>query len=140
MDTNEKGDIACQKVILRALEKGIGVSRPISDASRYDLILDKNGKLYRTQIKYCDGERSNAQGSIAIRLQADNKKPIEKGGRRWTYSVDEIDVVIAYFPRYDKFCWFEASMIADKTAITVRFEKPANGQVKGLHLAEEYEW
>jgi len=138
MDTSDKGDIACQKVVLRALEKNIQVSRPISEASRYDLILDEKGKLYKVQVKYCDSKRKNSKGSIAVRLQADNKS--NKKRRYWTYVEGEIDAVIAYFPRYDKFCWFNISMLSGKTALNVRFEKPANGQLKGIHLAEDYFW
>jgi hypothetical protein len=47
MSTKLKGDIAEQAVILRLLELGWGVSKPIGDRLPYDLIADVGGQLVK---------------------------------------------------------------------------------------------
>ncbi len=51
MSTKLKGDIAEQAAILRLLELGWGVAKPLGDRLPYDLIVDINGKLIRLQVK-----------------------------------------------------------------------------------------
>lgn len=51
MSTKLNGDIAEQLVILEAMSRGFGVSRPIGDRLSYDLIIDSNGKLFKIQVK-----------------------------------------------------------------------------------------
>jgi len=51
MDTKLKGDIAEQAVIMRTLEHGWAVLKPLGDRLPYDLVLDVRGKLVKIQIK-----------------------------------------------------------------------------------------
>ena len=51
METNQVGDISEQAVILKSLEYGWGVCRPIGNRLPYDLIIDISGKLIRIQVK-----------------------------------------------------------------------------------------
>ncbi len=45
MNTKQKGDIAEQAAILKFLELGYGVAKPIGDRLPYDLILTLKGSL-----------------------------------------------------------------------------------------------
>ncbi len=139
MNPNEKGFIAEQRVILRATEKGYMVSRPLRDDCRYDLIFDDNDSLKRIQVKYADGKPSHSTGAVPLNLAKNNKKSGSKY-KEYTYSSDDVDVVLAYFPAFDKFCWFDIEDFTGKAHIYVRFEPPANGQKKGINLAIDYDW
>lgn len=46
-----KGCLSEQKIILKSLEKGFSVSKPLLPDSSYDLILDYKNKLNKVQIK-----------------------------------------------------------------------------------------
>lgn len=81
--------IACLKVELVAAARGAIVSRPVSDFTRYDRVLDWNGKLYRVQIKYVSVPACHAEGAVQLNLR--------KGANR-CYSRDEIDALLVYAP------------------------------------------
>lgn len=45
------GEIAEQKFTVRAIEEGFKVSRPIGHITSYDFIIEKEGRLFRIQVK-----------------------------------------------------------------------------------------
>ena len=139
MNVNEKGFIAETKVILRATELGYMVSRPLRDDCRYDLILDKDGKLKRVQVKYAGSKPCKSKGAIPVVLTKNNKKKGAEYKER-KYSADEVDAIVAYFPDYDKLCWFDTKTIEDMTAIQIRFEPTANRQNKRTRMAKDFAW
>ena len=54
-----KGDISVNYVISRLLEEGFDVSKPISENSRYDLIVDNGIVLIKVQVKTIYWDQSN---------------------------------------------------------------------------------
>jgi len=52
MDNHQKGEIAEANIKAHLIERGYSVLDPVSDHSRYDLAIDKNGQLIRIQCKY----------------------------------------------------------------------------------------
>ena len=61
MLTKQKGDVAEQAVILKALQLGFGVCKPIGDRMPYDLVFDVDGRLLKIQVKsaWFDESRGN---------------------------------------------------------------------------------
>ena len=51
MNTKQKGDIAEQAAILKALKRGWGVLHPVGDRLPYDLVFDLGGSLAKIQVK-----------------------------------------------------------------------------------------
>lgn len=51
MHTVKRGDITVLRITVALLEQGEIVLRPVSEESRYDIALDRNGTLYRIQCK-----------------------------------------------------------------------------------------
>lgn len=51
MNTKQQGDIGVAKAIYIYTALGYTVSIPNTDNSKYDLVVDKNGKLNRVQVK-----------------------------------------------------------------------------------------
>lgn len=51
--SNVLGEIAEQKFTVKAIQNGFKVSRPIGHATAYDFIIEKEGRLFRIQVKSC---------------------------------------------------------------------------------------
>ena len=68
MNINQKGCFAEYHFATRAMEKGFNVSMPLLDSSAYDCILEKEGKLFKFQIKYVSKDRSKDYQHNNIRL------------------------------------------------------------------------
>ena len=136
LNTQQKGQLAQLKVEQRALEKGCMVSRPTTDA-RYDLIVDVGGKLQRVQIKYCSAKVSTSSGSFMVDLRrwAGDKRTVTRN-----YTKQEIDALMIYLPATDKVYRLPASLVHEKSSITLRVAPSSNGQHKGIRMASRYEW
>ena len=52
MNSNIKGAVAEQAIVLAAMTLGIPVLRPVSDHGRTDLGLEIGGDLWRVQVKW----------------------------------------------------------------------------------------
>src|SRR5436190_717249 len=90
--TNRLGEFAVAKVLLRAIEKDVGVSKPVIEC-RYDLVLDDGLKLYRTQVKYAGGASpKQCQGVVPVGLRK------WRNGRAAIpcYTTAEIDLLLVY--------------------------------------------
>lgn len=131
--TNSKGDLAIAKVLLSATEKGFVVSKPMSDSSRYDLVVD-DGKLNRTQVKYADGKASHADGVARLCLEKRYKNKI------LYYSEKDIDLLLVYIPKIDRICAFKSDMFAGRSNLYIRYEPSKNGQKTGCIQAADYFW
>jgi PD-(D/E)XK endonuclease len=135
-ETSFKGELALMKVLLRAAEKRVVVSRPVTDFSRYDLVVDVEGKLHRVQVKYADG-KSPAQttGSASARLYS-----VSGGKKKQLYDFADVDAFIIYMPATDKVYWVPIEMCAGKSFLYLRYEPARNGQRKYCLAASDFEW
>lgn len=132
--TNRKGQLAVSKAEMRAFELDYIPSRPLYD-SRYDLIIDKDQKLVRVQVKYGDGKSSNSQGAIVVKLDYENRKK-----HSFTYQSSEVDALVVYIPKIDKLCYFPLDIFEGKRKLTIRIEKPKINQIKRIIFAKDYYW
>jgi hypothetical protein len=133
-ETSLKGELALMKVIFRAFEKRITVSRPVGDFDRYDLIIDEGGKLSRVQVKYADGKPAS-NGSVRVKTQTNHRR----GGQR-KYSPLEVDCVMVYLPQTGKVYRLPPYTWGGKTEISLRLTPAKNGQKKDCWFAGGYEW
>lgn len=65
MNTKEQGAIAVAQAISFYTKLGYAVFTPISDTSRFDLIVEKEGILFRIEVKSCS--RENGQFELATK-------------------------------------------------------------------------
>lgn len=134
MNPSEKAEVANLKVMLRAIEKGASVSKPIVEGTRYDLIVDHLGKLYRAQVKYTASHQKN--GVVAVRLHSGSY-----GKTRFRcYTAREIDVVLAYVPKLDAVLWIEPECFEGKTGLNFRSGETGRKHIQGCRNAEDYIW
>jgi hypothetical protein len=134
-DQIRKAEIAMMKVLIRALQVGAFVSKPIFEGSRYDYIIERDGKLYRAQVKYADGKLGYTTGAVYVNLRKQIKKD-----KNCPYNETEIDVLLVYVPKIDKICWFGPDVFCGKNSLSIRIAPTKNGQVKGCLAAEYYLW
>jgi hypothetical protein len=135
--TNLLGEFAVAKVFLRAIEKGVRVSRPLIEC-RYDLIVD-DGNLYRAQVKYAGAKRAakHARGVIPVGL---SKWRTDGRGPLLSYTAEEIDAVVVYLAATDQIVWFGPEVFVGRTCLHIRIEPARNGQKKGCLMAADYVW
>jgi hypothetical protein len=94
MGTKLKGDIAEQAAILKILELGWGVAKPIGDRLSYDLIADVSGKLFRLQVKSAWFNAFDKNYCIDVRRTKTNRRKM----LRSLYSDKDFDFALVYLP------------------------------------------
>jgi hypothetical protein len=134
MQTGAKGTLAVLKVLERCLEKGITASLPTIE-TRYDVVLDIDGKLWRAQVKYTDGKSGHSTGCVVVRTRSSN---VAQGSRKYTEK--EIDVILGYAPKTGKIYWLPPDVWRGKNSVTLRVDAAKNGQTTGLIEAVKFEW
>jgi hypothetical protein len=134
-DQIRKAEIAMVKVGMRALQLGAFVSKPIFEGARYDYIIERDGKLYRAQVKYADGKLGYTTGAVYLNLRKQIKK-----NKNCPYNESEVDVLVVYVPKIDKICWFGPEVFCGKQSLSIRISPAKNGQIKGCLAADDYLW
>jgi len=94
MITKQKGDLAEQAAILRILELGWGVSKPIGDRLPYDLVADVHGKLVKIQVKCSWFDDKNMVHCVDVRRTKTNRRFM----LRELYSKEDFDFALVYIP------------------------------------------
>lgn len=123
-NSNFKAEFATRLFDSKCLSLGYITSEPIVDV-RYDRIVDKNGKLFKVQIKYCARKSTNSKNAFYLNLRgARNGKITSKNG----YSKKDIDVLVVYLPANNKLYWFPPKIFHNKQFLSLRISKTKNNQ------------
>jgi hypothetical protein len=93
VDANQRGCFAEYKFGTIAMENGFNVSMPLLDASPYDAIIEKDGKVFKIQIKSVSADRKKNKSNIHISLTRTGKG----------YPKKYVDYFAIYFVEYDGF-------------------------------------
>ena len=132
MNSKTIGNIGEAKALCKFVELGIPVYIPFGDNEKSDLIADFGGKLNRIQVKT---SLEAKDGKMIFDLTSSTSH--RKGGVKHIYTKEEIDYFVCYNVSRDKLFIIPVDE-AGNTAITIRYEKPKNGQVKGIRFEEDY--
>lgn len=73
MNTKEQGDIGVAQAIYYYTLNGYKVSIPNTDSTRYDLIVDKDGRLYRVQCKTTFAKARSGMPIAGLRTMGGNQ-------------------------------------------------------------------
>jgi len=92
MSTKLKGDIAEQASILRLLELGWAVSKPIGDRLPYDLIADIGGSLVKLQVKSAWFNAIDKNYCINVRRTKTNRRQMIRS----LYNNQDFDFALVY--------------------------------------------
>ena len=132
--SNIKGQLAVSKAELRAFELGYIPSRPLYD-TKYDLLIDKDSKIIRVQVKYADGISSNSSGVVVVKLEY-----IDRHNSVHTYQNDQVDALVVFIPKIDRLCYFPKSIFLNKRKLNIRIAESKNNQKNGVIFAKNYYW
>lgn len=107
MNTTQVGNVSESAVMLKFLEKDYQVLIPFGGRERYDLLLDKNNKFTRVQVK--TGRLKN--GAVTASIASPNKKNDYRG---------DIDIFAIYCPDNKRVYIVDIDEIKDKKSISLR--------------------
>jgi PD-(D/E)XK nuclease superfamily protein len=133
LTTNQKGAIAETAITAHAIRLGVGVLRPVSDGSRYDLAFDVDGRLLRVQCKWA----TRRADVVVVRCYTSRRGP--SGEIRTSYSERDIDLLAAYCLELDRCYVLPAAMVADRRTFHLRLGVPRNGQRIAILWAAQFE-
>ena len=72
-NSTKQGDIGEARAIYEYTKLGYGVSRTIFDSEKYDLIVDKRGKLIKVQVKTSDFICETGVYQLSLKVSGGNK-------------------------------------------------------------------
>jgi len=127
----QKGALTEQKCILKCIELGLTVSKPVFDNARYDLIIDTGTKLLKVQVKT---SRWTNEAHEAFCFNCKSTHAVSDGNKIMPYTKDEIDV---FMTERDNI-FYLIPVEGNTSQKTLRLVPPKTGQVKGFSLAKDY--
>lgn len=133
LNTVTIGDIGEAQAIALFAKKRIPVSKPLTNNVRYDLIIEKDNKLYRVQVK---STANIKDGKMEFATKTTN---YTKG--TWStnhYSKNEVDLFFLYCLENDWCGLFIPDNEDIPTTLFIRTVPPKNNQKVGIRLMEDY--
>lgn len=91
MNTTQIGDVSEHKFVLRCLERGIPILRPVGNNLPYDFVIELNGLFCRVQVK--TGYKGRSTGTIQFNTRSTSKNYTEVVSKGYYGKVDFFAVV-----------------------------------------------
>ncbi len=136
MDSNVKGTVAEQAIVLAATKLRVPVLRPVSEHGRYDLALEIGDRLWRVQCKW--GRLTERGDAISVHLYTCRCTPT--GYVRTGYTADEIDAIAVYCGELDRCFLLPMSAVSGQRTLQLRLTAARNGQRACITLADDFEF
>lgn len=135
LNTVSVGDIGESVAIMNFIKNDFIVSKPLSNNARYDLIIEKNNILYKVQVKTTQNIKEKVKMDFALKTTNYSKGEWVSMG----YTTKEIDLFFLYCIEND---WCGLYIVNEDIPknISIRLQPPKNNQVKGINLAENFEF
>ena len=135
LDTKQKGNLTELQCITACYELGYSVSIPYGENSRYDFILDVDGKLLKIQVKTSRNKKTIKNPNDAIVFACRSSNTNASGNVYHRYTKDQIDYFATY---WDGKCYL---IPVEECSVekTLWFAPPANGQKNMISMASDYE-
>jgi hypothetical protein len=130
-DTSTRGDLSELEIAAALMRAGHRLLRPLSSASRYDLVIDnRDGSFVRVQCK----TGVLRDGRITFRVYS-----VSGHTTRSSPYLDEVDAFGVYCPVTRGAYLVPIAAIGLRSgSVCLRVSPPRNGQVHGIHLAEAF--
>ena len=134
MDSNTKGAVAEQAIVLAATKLRIPVWRPVSEHGRTDLVLEIGDALHRVQVKW--GRLSPTEDTITVVLHTSRRT--RTGHLRSTYHPGEVDLFAVYYGALDRCFLLPGPPLSGRTELRLRLTPTRNGQHACINLADDF--
>lgn len=135
LDTKQKGNLTELQCITACYELGYNISIPYGENSRYDFILDIDGKLLKIQVKTSRNKKSIKNPKDAIVFTCRSSNTNASGNTYHRYTKEQID----YFATYWNGKCYLVPVEECNIEKTLWFSPPANGQKSMISMASDYE-
>lgn len=99
MSTKQNGDIAEQRVVYELLKRGYDVLRPVGDRLRYDVAIDRGGRLIRLQVKLA--WKAETWGTYCVDIRRHQTNRVNYKFTR--YQPNDFDILVAWIRELDVF-------------------------------------
>lgn len=113
MNTKRQGSLGVARAVWYYTEKGCAVFTPVSDVSRYDLIVDDGQRLLKVEVK----TTRQKNGQVGLRTHGGNQS---WSGECKRISASDCDIVFAVNLNSGTVREFQASDLAGRNSVTVR--------------------
>jgi hypothetical protein len=108
-DQKERGEWVELLFMANAARLGLKVARPHGDSARFDVIVEKDGRLHRVQVKSTTFNRKGCYECLCFWSRVSKKREAKQ------YSEEQIDFVAAYVVPEDEWFIIPVSDIRTKT-------------------------
>ena len=129
LNSKQIGNITEVECMLSFLKLGYNVLQPYGDCERYDFVADVKGNFYKIQCKTANETDGGIEFSCRSSHRVQGKCVHEK------YTKDDVDF---FATSYNGKCYLVPQNECS-SAKKLRFDPPANGQIKGISFAIDYE-
>jgi PD-(D/E)XK endonuclease len=129
-----KGDLAELKVACDLVERGHRIAFPYGEDNDFDLVLLRDEKVERVQVKYATSEN----GVIRVECRS---RSLTNGKilRTKHYTADMIEWLAVYDRTTDRCFYLPADELgAGRSVVSLRLSPTRNGQSVGIRYAEDY--
>jgi hypothetical protein len=127
--TSWRGDICETLAAAEFMRLGYGVSRPLSNAMPYDLVVDNGRRLFKVQVKSLAMKGDVLSASlVASKYHRSKRAPVSYAGR--------IDWFVMVSPELGR-CFFAPD--PELRSIQLRLSPSRNNQSSGVRWADDYE-
>jgi antitoxin (DNA-binding transcriptional repressor) of toxin-antitoxin stability system len=134
MNSNVKGAVAEQAIVLAATKLGVPVLRPVAEHGRTDLALEIGGDLFRVQVKW--GRLSPARDVVIVALRT--SRCTTRGHVRRMYSEGEVDLFAVYCGDLDRAFLLPAAQFLGRQYIHLRLTPARNRRHACINLADDF--
>lgn len=134
LTTDQKGAIAETAIAHVATKIGLGVSRPVNEGERYDLILDLHPRLIRVQVKWAP-----RHGDVVI-VRCQSARRTRNGLLTRGYSALDVDALAAYCPDVDRCFLVPIALAGERRQMSLRLSPARNGQTGAILWASQFDF
>jgi hypothetical protein len=136
MNTKDKGSVSETMAVAAFTAKGFQVSIPVGENTRYDLIVDIDGALYKVQVKT---GTLNKDGS-SFKFNTRSTYHSFNGDIVCKNYVGDIDSFAVYVPQIKRLYFLSINDVLAVTACTLRLKASKNNQKSGILNASDFEF
>lgn len=129
MNTKQLGTIGELKAQYDFMKAGFDVSIPIGDYCAYDLIIVKDNKIFKIQVKSCE---KIIDGKMKFDLTSRNYYIDKK------YDIQDCDYFYFYCLENEQSYLYKNTEDNNSRAVYIRTEPTKNNQIKGINFAKDF--